>query len=53
MVRPLYVPTQPKRCAGGETGAAGHCLACGQPAGGLCIAPPDERPKAKRRGQSA
>lgn len=41
--RPLYVPTQPRRCAGQVAGPAGHCLACGAPEGDLCQAPPSHR----------
>jgi hypothetical protein len=41
--RPAYIPTQPKRCAGGETGLGGACLACGVAAGELCQAPPADR----------
>lgn len=52
MTRPLYFPTQPKRCAGGEAGLAGACLACGAQAQHLCQAPVAERPKASRKGRA-
>lgn len=48
-MRPAYFASQPKRCAGGEAGLGGACLACGARPAQLCQAPPAERYKAQRR----
>lgn len=44
-----YFPTLPKRCAGGEPGLGGACLACGVAGGELCQAPPADRYRSGRR----
>lgn len=53
MTRPLYVPTQPQRCAGGDAGLGGRCLACGAAPEHLCQAPIAARPKTTRRKAKA
>lgn len=49
MSPPRFFASQPKRCADGETGVAGHCLACGAHPAQLCQAPPADRYKPTRK----
>jgi hypothetical protein len=51
--RPLYFPSQPKRCADEGAGMGGTCLACGARPVHVCLAPVAERPKPPRRGRAA
>ena len=47
----LYLPSQPKRCAGQDVGVGGTCLACGARELEPCRAPLSDRPKPARKAR--